>query len=404
MQRIALLCLLLALTAACAPLTPAPTATFTPAPTETLAPTKTFAPTATPVSLQEIFKDNPLFTSVGKEAIEYFSVENEKTYLAVTGPTGVIDQIEVDPDSAGVIVDAYGHTLQVEDTGSEKPLTIHGFGENASRVYSYIPETTITLNDKGETKTFPAHWAEVQKPEYTFDQLHNKDGSWNIERLTEQINNPLRFTVDQVQNGELARSVLLSGYMQPVPDDVKFTGNSLWHGPGEQLGAGTDLLHSGTQHIPFFAVVNVGGIDIGVRPVSTWNPKDQENPDRRQQLILNLGIGTDYLDEQNNKVYLDFAFLPNRYPNIIVEGKEIGINGHKELEWLPRESRQALEGLPGNDPVDIQFLGGTIKVDVPEIGTNSKPSSGWDYPNLWQWNYNEPLPKAVQELIWLFYF
>src|SRR5574337_844047 len=99
MQRIAPLCLLLALTWACAPLAPAPT------PTET--------PTATPVPLSAIFKDNPLFTSVGKEAIKYFSVENGKPYLAVTGPTGVAGRVEVNPDSAGVIVDAYGHTLQV---------------------------------------------------------------------------------------------------------------------------------------------------------------------------------------------------------------------------------------------------------------------------------------------------
>lgn len=404
MQRIALLCLLLALTAACAPLTPAPTATFTPALTETLAPTKTPTPTATPVPLQEIFKDNPLFTSVGKEAIKYFSVENGKPYLAVMGPTGVIDQIEVDPDSAGVIVDAYGHPLQVEDTGSEKPLTIHGVRENANTVYSFIPETTITLNDKGETKTFPAHWAEVQKPEYTFDELHNEDGSWNIERLTEQINNPLRFTVDQVQNGELARSVLLSGYMRPVPDDVKFTGNSLWHGPSEDFGPYTQLLYAGAQHLPFFSVVNLNGNDFGVRPMSIWNPKDQENPDRRQQLILNLGIGTERLDDRTNGIYLQEYFLTNSYPFIIVEGKEIGVNGKIELSLLSTESRQALEGLPGNDPVDIPFLRNSIKVNVPAASASPDPSWGWDYPNLWQWNYYKQLPRDIQELLWLFYF
>ncbi len=395
MQRIALLCLLLALTWACAPLTPAPIATLPP--TATFIPTFTPTPTETPapVPLSEIFKGNPLFTSVGKEAIKYFSVENGKPYLAVTGPTEVIDQIEVDPGSAGVIVDAYDHPLQVEDTGSEKPLTIHGVGENASHVYSFIPETMITLNDKGETKTFPAHWAEVQKPEYTFDELHNEDGSWNIERLTEQINNPIRFTVEQVQNGEFARSVLLSGYMQPVPDDVKFGGNALWHGVGEQFGPLTALLYSGGQHIPYFAVASVNGIDIGVRPFSIWNPKDQENPDRKQLAILNLGLGSDQLSGPINESYINYGFLPNRNPFILVQAEGIGEDGHKELNWIPRESRQALEGLPGNDPVDIEYIGGII------AELNANPTVN---PALWQAHRTDPLPKEVQEIIWLFYF
>ncbi len=417
MKRIALLILLFA--AACAPaqtLTlpspngrgepPVPTVTSTPEPTEVPA---TATPTVTgPVGLENFVEmskvvDNWSFANeyfkqnAGKDSA--FSTENGKLYLDVGGST-----VEVDQKSAGVNVDINGKALTVEGTGFDNIISIHGVGENADKVYAYAPETTITLDEKGTTKTFEGGWFEVIKPNHPVDMDAPKA---ELEKqLLEAINDPVNVTLEQVQSGEWAESVLLSGLARPIPDDVEFTGNALnYMANNPDRGRSTVLYTSEMSYIPFFGKVDLSGVTMSdgskapagtavyIRPWALWNPKDLENPDRSQIAVVSMGFSPDRADESYNKAFIEGYLLTGYYPLLIVSEPDL-IAGKYEPDYY-NTNPALLQNLPGNDATDIQFFGGTIRVDIPKSDAN---------PELWQWYYNEKLPTQIQNLIWLAYF
>jgi hypothetical protein len=128
-----------------------------------------------------------------------------------------------------------------------------------------------------------------------------------------------------------------------------------------------------------------------------WNPVDQQNPDRKQIAIVNIGIGQERLTEHANENYIDKVFLPGLDPILIVEGNDSAYIGVAQLGLLPTPSMLALKQLPGNDPTNISSIGNVVRDDQGRI------ANGIDL-NLWQWNYYGPLPKGIESLIWLFYF
>ncbi|MBI2758214.1 MAG: hypothetical protein HYX49_06010 [Chloroflexi bacterium] len=273
MKKIAFLLILFSLTACAAP-TPAATPTFT-----SLPPTPTPEPTKapTPVPLSEIFKAGPDFykelSLQDKNASKNFSVENGKTYLLVGS-----QKVEIDPASAGVNVDVNGKPLKVVDTGTPNPLTIRGVGESEGKVFSIAPETKIILEDDGKgnikEKVFAAHWFEVIRTNHPVDQ--NATEKVKMEQREVAINDPVKVTVEQVQNGEWAQSVLLSGAINPFPEKWKFTGNALYHDANDPIGDISLLYTSDKIPIDFFGVTRVDGKNIGLRPFQAWNPADQK--------------------------------------------------------------------------------------------------------------------------------
>ncbi|MBI2757381.1 MAG: hypothetical protein HYX49_01740, partial [Chloroflexi bacterium] len=137
----------------------------------------------------------------------------------------------------------------------------------------------------------------------------------------------------------------------------------------------------------------VGGKNIGLRPFQAWNPTDQKNPDRGEVLIANVGAGEERLTPDQNKAWLGFIYRLNSEPQLMVDSTDaLASEGLYSLAGQP--SILSLKKLPGNDPAKIQFLGGTILTDIPKAGVD---------PDLWQWNYTDPLPKELQNLIWLTY-
>jgi len=417
MRRLIAFFLLILLTACSAigPM-PTPTATTTPAPSATAIPSKTPtpAPTETPTPTPEptwdtVLKNaNPAFftelTAQDPNAKEHFRVEDGKTYLIL----GSGEKVEVDPSTAAVNVDINGKPLQVENAGFPNPLTIHGKiktedGEREA-VFAYAPETTITLNDQGETKTFEGHWFEVIQPNHRVD-INETDREKLRPQLLEAINDPVRVTVDQIQSGEWAMSVLLSGYVQPIPDDWQFTGNALWHtGHDIYFGENLTLLFTSKKiAIPFFAATNINGVDIGVRPYMIWNPVDQQNPDRKQITIVNIGIGQERLTELANKNYINEIFLPGVDPVLIVHGSDYYYAGFAQYGLLPTPSMFVLKQLPGNDPTKARYYidsSGKATTLGDVIAYQNENSSNKD---LWQWNIPINIGD-IQNLIWLFYF
>ncbi len=328
----------------------------------------------------QYFKQN-----AGKDSA--FSTENGKLYLDVGGST-----VEVDQKSAGVNVDINGKALTVEGTGFDNIISIHGVGENADKVYAYAPETTITLDEKGTTKTFEGGWFEVIKPNHPVDMDAPKA---ELEReLLEAINDPVTVTLEQVQSGQWAESVLLSGLARPIPDDVEFTGNALFGDKGDKDFGDIVLLYTSYKpFIPFFARVvdkaaDGSAIQYDLRSYTLWNPKDLKNPDRKQIAVVGVGFSPDRSDKYYNEQFVKSYILTGSEPVLIVSAPDSGSGKYRTPGFVTDPS--VLQNLPGNDPSMLY---------QPDIVANAGSE-------IWQTVpfYQDPDGYNVQNIIWLAYF
>jgi len=340
------------------------------------------------VSLSEIFKVNPNFytalSAQDKKASEHFVVENEKTFLIIGS-----QRIEIDPASAGVNVDINGNPLLVEDTGYANPITIHGVGESEGKVFAFAPETKIKLDATNE-KIFPAHWFEVIQSNHPVDQNASEDEKMKQREIA--INDPVKVSVEQVQNGDWAESILLSGMVNPFSNDWKFTGNALNH--QKDPNNSTVLYTSDKIPVDFFGVTTVGGKQIGLRPFQVWNPADLNNPNRNQVLIVNVGVGEENLTKLLNATYLDFIYKSNAEPVLIVSSSdELASSGFGGM--IEQPSVLSLKQLSGNDPTKLSYVARIIEQFNITFGTD-----------LWQTDpfYIDNQYMNIQNLIWLAYF
>ncbi|MBI1854949.1 MAG: hypothetical protein HYR93_03655, partial [Chloroflexi bacterium] len=363
----------------------------------TLAPTatpeSTPTPPPTPVPVGEIFKTNQEFytalSAQDKQASENFSVKDGKTYLSLGS-----QKVEVDPSSGAVNVDVNGKPLLVEDTGLlAKPITIRGIGENEGKVFAFAQATTIKLNDKGETKTFPAHWFEVIQTNHPVDQ--NASPAEKMKQREIAINDPIKVSLEQVQNGDWAASVLLSGYLKPSKD-TKFTGNALFHDSNDSDFGNLNLLYtSDKKPIDIFGVIVGGVVDgIALRPYQVLNPADVAKPDKSQILIATVGMGKERQTKEQNLAYLNFVYNLNAEPTLVVSSS-INAETLGSDSLVDQPSVLVLKQVPGNDPAYNDFIAGVI------YAMRNDPNAD---QNLWQAEYTAPLPLQLQNLIWLAYF
>ncbi|MBI3341156.1 MAG: hypothetical protein HY022_13620, partial [Chloroflexi bacterium] len=269
------------------------------------------------------------------------------------------------------------------------PLTIRGVGENEGKVFAFAPQTSIKLDEKNE-KVFPAHWFEVIKSNHPVDQ--NASEAEKMKQREAAINDPNKFTLEQVQNGEWAMSVLLSGAMSPS-ENTEFTGNVLWHRSDDPTGGNiTALFTSDKTPVDFFGVTTFDGKNIGLRPFQVLNPADLKKPDKSQILIITIGVGKERLTKEQNLAYLDMVYNSNAEPILVVastyDPNKAPIRASGTLVDQP--SILVLKQIPGND------AGLVFKFDIDNF--NERYGT-----KLWQTAtfYIDPKYYNIQNLIWL---
>ncbi|MBI3340324.1 MAG: hypothetical protein HY022_09365 [Chloroflexi bacterium] len=398
--RIVLSLAIVFILSACAAPAPLPAEEGTPTPTliPTLAPTatpeSTPTPPPTPVPVGEIFKTNQEFytalSAQDKQASENFSVKDGKTYLSLGS-----QKVEVDPSSGAVNVDVNGKPLLVEDTGLlAKPITIRGTGKEVGRVFAYNLGTKYSVVDP-ETKkvsevVIPAHWFEVIQTNHQVDQKASE--AEKMKQREVAINDPIKVSLEQVQNGDWAMSTLLSGYLKPSKD-TKFTGNALYHSSNDPTGGNVTALYTSDKiPVDYFGVI-IGGVADGIalRPYQVLNPADVVKPDKSQILIVTVGMGKERQTKEQNSAYLDFVNKLNAEP-ILVVSSSINVETLGSGSLVDQPSVLVLKQVPGNDPLLIGFIIDTINA------ANSNPNIDKDF---WQAPSQSALPGELQNLIWL---
>ncbi|MFA5770167.1 MAG: hypothetical protein WC894_01570 [Patescibacteria group bacterium] len=331
------------------------------------------------VNISETFKDNkPFYTELIKQD-KNASKDIQERGDNVTLTTADGKQYEVDKKTGGVNVDVNGNPLLVEDTGYVNPLTLHGKAgtENEGKVFAFNPEY------KG--------WFEVIQSNHPVDQKASEEDKMKQREVA--INDPVKVTVEQVQNGDWAESVLLSGLVKPFPADWKFAGNAVYHGIKDPSTGGEVYFLYTSDRIPidFFGVVKVGNKNIGLRPFQVWNPTDViDNPNSSEILIANIGIGAERLTEEQNSVYLSELYKPDGVkPIIVILSDKAATQGSGP--FLEQQSILALKQIPGNDPLTIFFIKQKVDRLIGKDQLAIVSQSSLDLIN-------------IQKLIWLAYF
>ncbi|MBI1792933.1 MAG: hypothetical protein HYR70_01910 [Chloroflexi bacterium] len=244
---------------------------------------------------------------------------------------------------------------------------------------------------------------EVIKSNHPVDQKASE--AEKMKQREVAINDPNKVTLEQVQSGDWAMSVLLSGAMSPSKN-TKFTGNALSHDTnGLTAGNATLLYTSDKTPVDFFGVTTFDGKNIGLRPFQVLNPTDLKKPDKSQVLITTVGIGKERLTKEQNLAYLDMVYNTNAEPILVVastyDPNKAPIRASGTLVDQP--SVLVLRQVPGNDPAVVNmpyYKQDGITYYYNDI-VNYNETNGIE---LWQYNFNIPLPVDLQNLIWLAYF
>ena len=377
------------------------TPTITPSASPIPSPTEASTPTPITVDVNVLFQSNPDFAKAvlaqDPNAAKDFTQVGDKYDRNVNGT-----QTEMDPSTAAVNVDIYGHKLTVTDSANPNPLTIK---DKQGNIISYVAESKIYGADsQGNSiviKDFPAQWFQVIKPNHPVDMTASQDQLKT--QLETAISDPVQVTIDQVQSGELAQSVLLSGLVQPFPKGWKYTGFAI-----NKTGDSIYLYTSKKIFVPFFAETTLeDGTKIGIREWKIWNPSDltgwnqkdfsvSDQLDHSQILLGQTGVGQENLTQTGNQAFVDAIMNDkNLQPNFYISAPDQTlIAGSSPMTDQP--SILALKNLPGNDPTQIGFVNNQINDAKKHFGDG-------DWQTI---NFSPPLDlvQALQSIVWEIYF
>ena len=413
-MRLILPILILSLLSACGVTPAAPTVTPTVTPTITVTaspippsatPTETLTPTAEPIKIGEVFNGSStnflrnLVELGGKDVVNNFVIEDGKSFLVMDGK-----MYEIDTKSGAYNKDIKGNDLQVIDTSNPDFITFKGAGESEGKIFSFNPGfeyEMITNQATGEKKTVTVepHFFEVIQPSQYVDL--DAPVSERDKQLKEAIENRVRISLDQVENGDWARSVFLSGYVRPYPEDQEIAEYpyALSHDANHpEFGDMTLLYTPKLTPLPFYAIVDVGDMDVGINPYSSVNPSDLKNPNRKEMAIFNTVVGEETLNHPNvHLLFINAFHNPDRLPvNLIVSNpSHEAINGLNNWN-LPNPSLAALDEVEGIGPSSVVYIYNLIH--GPEIIQRRKDAGYTE--DLWQMGlYYEPVKELETKLI-----
>ncbi len=407
-MRLILPILILSLLSACgvtptAPtVTPTITVTASPIP-PSATPTETLTPTAEPIKIGEVFNGSStsflrnLIKLGGEDVVNNFVIENGKSFLVMDGK-----KYEVDSTSGAYNKDIKGNELQVIDTANPDFITFKGAGESEGKVFSYnsgFEYEMITNQETGEKKTVTVepHFFEVIQPSQYVDldaPVVEQD-----KQLEQAIKNRVRISLDQVKNGDWARSVFLSGYVRPYPENQEIAQYpyALYHNANTEEFGDLSLLYTPLKTpLPFYAIVDVGEKDVGVQPYSTVNPSDLENPNRKEMTIFNTVVGEETLKSGHEVEIMLQAFRePDRLPaNLIVSNpSHAAVSGYNNWNW-PNPSLAALDEVEGVRPIEF----GQIQ-DAINYAKNNLPDQ-----NLWQVEWHVQIDSQVFQIMFFTFY
>lgn len=333
--------------------------------------------------------------------VNNFVIENGKSFLVMDGK-----KYEVDPTSGAYNKDIKGNELQVIDTANPDFITFAGIGENEGKIFSFNPGfeyEMITNQETGEKKTVTVepHFFEVVQPSQYVDL--DAPVAEQDKQLEQAIKNRVRISLDQVKNGDWARSVFLSGYVRPYPENQEIAKYpyALYHNANTEEFGDLSLLYTPVKTpLPFYAIVDVGDMDVGINPYSTVNPSDLENPNRNEMTIFNTVVGEETLNNPGVVYIFTNAFHNfEKFPaNLIVSNpSHFGINGLNN--WNPpNPSLAALDEVGGVRPIDIARIYRSIHNEQwrKEQGVSE---------DLWQVSYTsvDMSSPLYQLVLWTFY-
>ena len=415
-MRLILPILILSLLSACGVTPAAPTVTPTVTPTITVTaspippsatPTETLTPTAEPIKIGEVFNGSStnflrnLVELGGKDVVNNFVIEDGKSFFVMDGK-----KYEIDPTSGAYNKDIKGNDLQVIDTANPDLITFKGAGESEGKIFSINPGfeyEMITNQATGEKKTVTVepHFFEVIQPSQYVDL--DAPVSEQDKQLEQAIKNRVRISLDQVKNGDWARSVFLSGYVRPYPENQEIAEYpyALNHNANNpNFGDMTLLYTPKLTPLPFYAIVDVGDMDVGINPYSSVDPSNPEDPDRKEMTIFNVVVGPESMSNPyTNERFIEAIHDPERWPvNLIVSNpNHYAVGGIHN--WVPPSpSLAALDEVKGVNPMDIFALYDIINNDSWRTKQNVPE-------DRWQTGLTPSERKQIRNgnLLWTFY-